>query len=74
MAATIDKLSNVMSNLGVSGSGQSTDGTPTTDPPYFPEERKGWHGYIEWDLHPERQKQAADILARHSFPHVILNL
>jgi len=38
--------------------------------PVFPEEVKGWSGYLEWERHPERAKAAAEILAKHSFPHV----
>lgn len=37
---------------------------------YFPEEEKGWHGYIEWENYPEKQAQAEKILAQHSFPGV----
>ena len=38
--------------------------------PVFPEEVKGWSGYLEWERYPERAKAAAEILAKHSFPHV----
>lgn len=38
--------------------------------PYFPEERKGWHGYIEWEDYPEKRVEAAHILESHSFAHV----
>ncbi|SLM33845.1 oxidoreductase molybdopterin binding domain-containing protein [Lasallia pustulata] len=34
---------------------------------YFPEEEKGWHGYIEWEKYPEKQAKAAEILAQYSF-------
>lgn len=40
--------------------------------PYFPEERKGWHGYIEWEDYPEKRVEAAQILESHSFAHVSL--
>ncbi|RPA95383.1 molybdopterin binding oxidoreductase [Choiromyces venosus 120613-1] len=36
--------------------------TPSHDTPYFPEERVGWKGYIEWE-------KAAKVLAQHKFPH-----
>ena len=37
---------------------------------YFAEERKGWHGYVEWENYPEKKKLAADILACYSFAEV----
>lgn len=44
-----------------------TDGTMG---PYFPEEREGWHGYIEWEKYPEKRAEAARILAKHKFASV----
>lgn len=38
------------------------------DAPFFPEERKGWKGYIEWERHPEKKQEAAKILAQYDFP------
>ncbi|KAL2355352.1 hypothetical protein BJ546DRAFT_1060373 [Cryomyces antarcticus] len=35
---------------------------------YFPEERAGWKGYIEWEDYPEKKKKAAKILAQYDFP------
>lgn len=45
---------------------------PTGGPtgPYFAEERKGWHGYVEWEDYPEKRAEAARILATHDFAHV----
>lgn len=40
--------------------------------PYFAEERKGWHGYVEWEDYPEKRAEAARILATHDFAHVSL--
>lgn len=40
------------------------------DAPFFPEERKGWKGYIEWERHPEKKQEAAKILAQYDFPVV----
>ena len=37
---------------------------------YFAEEREGWHGYIEWEKSPEKQRQAAEILAQYRFAPV----
>ena len=37
---------------------------------FFAEERKGWHGYVEWEKYPEKQKKAADILAQYKFAQV----
>lgn len=37
---------------------------------FFAEEKKGWHGYIEWEKYPEKQKKAADILAQYKFAGV----
>nr|ANM86661.1 putative oxidoreductase [Cladonia uncialis subsp. uncialis]AUW30900.1 putative molybdopterin binding oxidoreductase [Cladonia uncialis subsp. uncialis] len=34
---------------------------------FFAEEREGWHGYIEWERYPEKQKKAAEILAQYNF-------
>ena len=39
--------------------------------PHFVEEREGWHGYIEWEKYPEKQKKAAGILAQYKFAPVI---
>ncbi|KAF1850362.1 molybdopterin binding oxidoreductase [Cucurbitaria berberidis CBS 394.84] len=36
--------------------------------PLFPEERKGWKGYIEWERYPEKKRKAAEILAQYDFP------
>ena len=38
--------------------------------PHFVEEREGWHGYIEWEKYPEKQKKAAGILAQYKFAPV----
>ncbi|KAI9815314.1 MAG: hypothetical protein M1827_002794 [Pycnora praestabilis] len=35
---------------------------------FFEEERKGWHGYIEWEKYPEKKAEAAKILAAYDFP------
>ena len=37
---------------------------------YFPEEHKGWHGYIEWEKYPEKKAEAAKILAQYTFAGV----
>ena len=37
---------------------------------FFAEEREGWHGYIEWEKYPEKQKKAAEILAQYTFAGV----
>jgi sulfite oxidase len=42
----------------------------TEEEPYFPEEREGWKGYIEWEKYPEKKKKAAEILAKYDFPVV----
>ncbi|KZV60509.1 molybdopterin binding oxidoreductase [Peniophora sp. CONT] len=34
----------------------------------FPEEKPGWHGYIEWERYPERKALARELLATHQFP------
>ncbi|MCJ1393642.1 hypothetical protein MMC18_006517 [Xylographa bjoerkii] len=34
---------------------------------YFAEEVKGWHGYVEWEKYPEKQKKAAKILTQYKF-------
>lgn len=44
--------------------------TDETTIPYFPEEREGWHGYIEWEDYPEKREQAAKILRTHNFAPV----
>ena len=36
----------------------------------FPEERKGWRGYVEWEKYPEKKKEAAKILASYNFQQV----
>lgn len=36
--------------------------------PYFPEEREGWKGYVEWEKYPEKKKQGEEELARYKFP------
>lgn len=38
--------------------------------PFFPEEREGWKGYIEWEKYPEKKKKAEEILAQYKFPEV----
>ena len=38
--------------------------------PFFPEEREGWNGYVEWEKYPEKKKQAEEILAQYKFPEV----
>ena len=40
------------------------------DEPVFAEERNGWGGYVEWEKYPDKKKQAAEILASHTFPEV----
>ena len=37
---------------------------------YFAEEKKGWHGYIEWEEYPDKAKRAAEILSKHTFAEV----
>ena len=37
---------------------------------YFPEEEKGWHGYVEWEKYPEKQKRAKEILSQYKFASV----
>ena len=37
---------------------------------YFAEEKKGWHGYIEWEKYPDKAKRAAEILSKHRFAEV----
>lgn len=44
--------------------------TQQGDVPNFPEQRPGWGGYIEWERYPEKQKEAASILAKYDFPIV----
>lgn len=39
----------------------------TNEPVYFPEERDGWHGYIEWEKYPEKKAEAARILSKYQF-------
>lgn len=34
---------------------------------HFPEEHKGWHGYIDWEKYPEKKAEAAKILAQYIF-------
>ena len=38
--------------------------------PHFVEELEGWHGYIEWEKYPEKQKKAAELLAQYKFAPV----
>lgn len=40
---------------------------PKSDNVYFAEEKKGWHGYVEWEKYPEKAKRAAEMLSRHEF-------
>lgn len=37
---------------------------------HFPEEQKGWHGYIEWEKYPEKKAEAAKVLAQYTFAGV----
>ena len=37
---------------------------------YFAEEKKGWHGYVEWEKYPDKAKRAAEILSEHKFAGV----
>jgi len=37
---------------------------------FFAEEKKGWHGYVEWEKYPAKQKEAAEILAQYKFADV----
>lgn len=39
---------------------------------YFPEERSGWHGYVEWEDYPEKRAKAEAILKHYDFPPVSL--
>lgn len=41
---------------------------------YFPEEERGWHGYIEWEKYTEKQAKAEKILAQYSLPGVRYNI
>ena len=41
---------------------------------YFPEEQKGWHGYIEWEKYPDKKAEAAEILAQYTFAGVSRSL
>jgi len=36
--------------------------------PYFPEEREGWKGYIEWENYPGKKEHASEVLAQYAFP------
>lgn len=36
--------------------------------PSYPEERKGWAGYVEWEKYPEKKKHAEQVLAQYKFP------
>lgn len=37
---------------------------------YFAEEKKGWHGYVEWERYPDKQRKAAEILSKYKFAGV----
>lgn len=43
---------------------------PQPDNVYFAEERKGWHGYVEWEKYPDKARRAAEILSKHKFAGV----
>lgn len=34
----------------------------------FPEERKGWGGYVEWEKYDEKKHQGEDVLKGYKFP------
>jgi len=34
------------------------------------EELKGWHGYIEWELYPERKEKIKEWMRKFEFPGV----
>jgi len=34
------------------------------------EELKGWHGYVEWELYPERKKAVKEWMQKFQFPPV----
>ena len=42
----------------------------TESPVEFPEEKKGWHGYIEWEKYPEKKAKMAELLKKYDFPDV----
>ncbi|KAF2145172.1 uncharacterized protein K452DRAFT_356473 [Aplosporella prunicola CBS 121167] len=42
---------------------------PKGEVPFFPEEREGWKGYIEWEKYPEKKKKAEEILSNYDFPN-----
>jgi sulfite oxidase len=54
--------------LELPNSGAKADFPNTKDMPDFPEERRGWKGYIEWEKYPEKKRQAKTILAQYKFP------
>jgi len=37
---------------------------------FFPEEVKGWHGYVEWEKYPGRQAKARETLSQYKFAGV----
>ena len=39
---------------------------------FFPEEVKGWHGYIEWEKYPEKRAKAEEILSKYTFAEVCM--
>lgn len=53
----------------VMADGDSVDNYDAAEP-YFAEEAKGWHGYVEWAKYPEKAKKAAEILSTHDFAGV----
>lgn len=38
------------------------------DVPHFPEERRGWKGYVEWEKYPEKKQEAEKVLSHYKFP------
>ena len=41
-----------------------------TQPDIFPEERKGWKGYVEWEKYPEKKEKAIKLLQMYNFQQV----
>lgn len=44
--------------------------TPDPEELGLKQERKGWHGYIEWEKYPERKEKAKEYLKKFRFPSV----
>ena len=44
--------------------------TPDPEELGLEEERKGWHGYIEWERYPERKQKVKEYLRQFKFPPV----